>query len=119
MRRIVMLTLLLSITAGGVAFANDRVGVWMRFERQFTSDKTYNHFISVAQTDERETIVAYIPVPSTVRLFNRFGDKYRGQWFHPVSNDFITTAPSYHDGLMELTSPQNSDMVLALFRARP
>ncbi len=79
-------------------------------------DRTYNHFISVAQTENGDMIVAYLPVRSTVRLFNRPGHEYRGEWFNPVSNDTFTTAVNHRDGLIEMTSPQNSDMVLVLYR---
>ena len=79
-------------------------------------DKTYSHFISVAQTDEGDTIVAYLPVRGTIKLHNRFGHDYRGQWFNPVTYDFFTAAVSQRDGLTEAASPQDSDMVLVLDR---
>ncbi len=77
---------------------------------------TFNHFISVSQTDTGDVIVAYLPVRSAIKLHNPLGHKYRAQWFHPVTSDFVTAAVDYRVGLIEMTSPQDSDMVLVLDR---
>jgi hypothetical protein len=79
-------------------------------------DETFNHFISVAQTDDAEMIVAYLPIRTTIKLYNRLGHEYRGQWFNPVSSDSFTAHVEYRDGLIEVTSPQDSDMILTLTR---
>jgi hypothetical protein len=79
-------------------------------------DKTYNHFISVSQTDDGGTMVAYLPVKSTIRLLNPFGNRYKGRWFNPVTNEYSTATVTYRDGLIELASPQDSDLVLVLQR---
>jgi hypothetical protein len=79
-------------------------------------DETFNHFISVARTDDARIIVAYLPIRTAIKLYNRFGHEYRGEWFNPVSGDGFTADVDYRDGLVEVTSPQNSDMVLTLIR---
>lgn len=79
-------------------------------------DKTFNHFISVAQAEECGTIVVYIPVRSTVKLFNPLGHTYEGEWFSPVANDLITAAVTQRDGVIEAAPPRDSDMVLVLHR---
>jgi hypothetical protein len=79
-------------------------------------DETFNHFISVAQTDDAEMIVAYLPIRTTIKLYNRLGHEYRGRWFNPVSSDSFTAHVEYPNGLIEVTSPQDSDMVLMLTR---
>jgi hypothetical protein len=79
-------------------------------------DKAFNHFISVAQTDTGDVVVAYVPVKSAITLHNPLGTKYRARWFNPVTNDFITTLVGYRGGVVEVMSPQDSDMVLVLDR---
>lgn len=79
-------------------------------------DKAFNHFISVSQADEGGMIVVYIPVRTTVKLFNPLGQEYRGEWFSPVANDHITAAVTCQEGLIEATPPRDSDMVLVLYR---
>ena len=65
-------------------------------------DKTFNHFISVSQADECGTIVAYVPVKSTVKLFNPLGREYEGEWFNPVANDYIGATSTHRDGVIEV-----------------
>jgi len=79
-------------------------------------DKTYNRFISVSKADEDGIIVAYLPVKSTVMLFNPLGRQYRGRWFNPITNKYSKAVVAYRSGLIELTSPRDSDMVLILER---
>ena len=77
-------------------------------------DNIYNHFISIAKTDSHDTIVAYLPVKSTIKLLNPINIRYRGQWFNPVTNQYSKANIVHRKGLIELTSPQDSDMLLIL-----
>jgi len=79
-------------------------------------DKTFNHFISVSQADECGTIVVYVPVRFTVKLFNPPGREYEGEWFSPVANDTIGATLNHRDGVIEATPPRDSDMILVLHR---
>jgi len=74
--------LLLALVCGQMGLAQDPVGVWMTYEKQFESDKAYKRFISILQADECGTIVAYVPIRSTVRLYNPPGRQYYGEWFN-------------------------------------
>jgi hypothetical protein len=63
--------------------------------------KRLDQFISVSRTDDLDTVVAYAPV---LRLFNTFGDKYRGRRFNPVTDEDSKATVIRQDGLIEVTS---------------
>jgi len=77
-------------------------------------DNLYNSFISVAGTDNRDLVVAYIPVKSTVVLRNPSGLEYQGQWFDPVANRYSEAEIKAGQGLVQATSPGEEDMLLVL-----
>jgi len=81
-------------------------------------DKVFNHFISVASTEDKSLIVAYLPVQSDIILFNSFGERYQAEWFDPVNNQYIPAGASYPEGLVQLHSPLNQDMLLILRKLR-
>jgi hypothetical protein len=74
----------------------------------------YNHFIAIAKTDDYDTIVAYLPVKVTVKLFNPRDVKYQGRWFNPVTNQFSKANVVQKEGLIEATRREDSDVVLLL-----
>jgi len=74
----------------------------------------FNHFISVVKTDDYKTILAYIPVKSTFQLYNPLRVEYDCQWFNPVTNEYSDAKPLDNSGVLELTSPEDSDMLLIL-----
>jgi len=76
--------------------------------------ENYQHFISVMKTNDNDIIMAYMPVKSTVNLFNPLDNRYSGQWFNPVTNSFSEALVTEKNGILESTSPEDSDMVLIL-----
>lgn len=76
--------------------------------------ETFNHFISVAATDDKSLIVAYLPVQSDIILFNPFGAIYQAEWFDPIRNKYSPAEVSYPEGLIQLHSPLDQDMLLIL-----
>jgi len=77
-------------------------------------DETFNHFISVAETDNHDLIIAYLPVKSTITLYNPLNVKYSGQWFNPVTAEYFNAGITGKNGFLELTSPSDGDMLLVL-----
>ncbi len=77
-------------------------------------DKVYNHFISVAQSGDGKTILAYVPVKSTVKLYNPFNRSFQAQWFDPAANTLHKDSLVTKAGLMEITPPGEQDYVLVL-----
>ncbi len=60
----------------------------MKFLANQPGEEIYNHWISVVKTPDDNTIVAYIPEKSEVKLFNPKGYKYEAQWFNPLTNEY-------------------------------
>ena len=77
-------------------------------------DKVFNHFISVVKSDDYKTILAYIPVKSTFKLYNPLMIAYDSQWFNPSTNKYSEVERLSNDGILELTSPEDDDMLLVL-----
>lgn len=77
-------------------------------------DIVFNHFISVVKTDDYQTILAYIPVKSTFQLYNPLRVEYKCQWFNPVTNEYSDATFLDNSGVLELTSPDESDYLLIL-----
>lgn len=74
------------------------------------------NFISVVRSDDRNTIMAYVPQPATVKIHNPSGIAYQGQWFDPATNKYSTANPQTKSGILEAASPGSADMVLVLTR---
>ena len=77
-------------------------------------DIVFNHFISVVKTDDYQTILAYIPVKSTFQLYNPLRVEYECKWFNPVTNEYSAAKALDNSGVLELTSPDESDYLLIL-----
>lgn len=81
-------------------------------------DKTYNHFISVVKTDDHQTVLAYVPVKTTFKLYNPLRIAYDSQWFNPQTNSYSEVMALEKNGILELSSPEDSDMVLILKKSK-
>ncbi len=79
-------------------------------------ETNYNHFISAAKTDDDHSILVYVPVESTVQLYNPGQYTYSGTWFDPVNNTFANADVQQEGGRLEIKSPLASDLVLLLTR---
>ena len=79
-------------------------------------NKEAGGFISVVRSDDRGTIMAYLPQSATVKLYNPSGVAYLGKWFDPVSNKYSDAKLQIKSGVLEATSPGAGDMVLVLTR---
>lgn len=76
-------------------------------------DEQFNQFISVVQSVDQQTILAYLPVQYEVGI--RVGNKkYRARWFDPVNNSFSVAQLSVEKGILRTTPPAESDWVLEL-----
>ncbi len=80
-------------------------------------NEVFNHFISVAKTDDDALIMAYVPVQSTVKLYNPQKIQYTGKWFSTATNQYQTADFSNKNGVIEVASPEG-DWVLVLERER-
>lgn len=79
-------------------------------------DKTYSHFISVARTDDYDSVIAYLPAQQTMKLSNPLNVRYRGRWFDPVKNEYRTAEIVHSQNALNATSPADQDFVLILER---
>lgn len=77
-------------------------------------DSTFNHFISVARTDNNDLIIAYLPFKSTIRLYNPMANRYQGEWFNPTMNEYTKAKITSEKGLISSTYTEDSDMILVL-----
>ncbi len=71
-------------------------------------------FISVVRSDDRKTVMAYLPKSATVKLYNSSGIGYQGQWFDPATNKYSEAKLQTKGGTLESTSPGKEDQVLVL-----
>lgn len=79
-------------------------------------DKTYNHFIAVAKTDDHGSIMAYLPVQQTIKLSNPLNLRYCGRWFDPIENEYSEAEIIHRQNMLEAISPAQQDFVLILER---
>lgn len=77
-------------------------------------DMHFNHFISVAKTDNNDSILIYTPQKNTIKLYNPAGYRYSGQWFDPVNNSYTEADVKMVDGHVHVLSPAYTDMLLLL-----
>ncbi len=73
-------------------------------------------FISVVRSDDRKTVMVYLPQSATVKLYNPLGVVYEGQWFDPAENKYLAAELQRKDGVLEATSSGAGDRVLVLTR---
>ncbi len=77
-------------------------------------EETFDHFISVVQSLDREKILAYIPKGTDVQLYNSSNTKYQAEWFNPRTNEHVSTTVSYEGGIISCSTPDENDWVLSL-----
>jgi hypothetical protein len=77
-------------------------------------DTQYNHFVSVVESEDHRTILAYVPVKCTVKLYNALNRQYQAQWFNPASNEYKKGSVVTKAGILKVTSPGDEDWVLIL-----
>ena len=80
-------------------------------------DSIINNFISVSRSDDRSTVVAYVPTPSDVAIYNPGNTLYNAYWFDPVQNKTTEVNLSYENGILRAGKrPTDGDAVLVLQR---
>ena len=84
--------------------------------RLLVENKEAGDFISVVRSDDRSTIMAYVPRPTTVKFYNLSSISYQGQWFDPARNTYAPATLSVKNGVLEATSAGDGDRVLVLRR---
>jgi hypothetical protein len=85
--------------------------------REQPGDSETRKFISVARSNDRKTIVVYLPKTGDVSLYNLHEDRYEGQWFDAVANKTTKASISYKDGILTVAAPSGgNDHVLVLNR---
>ena len=78
-------------------------------------EKQFNHFVSVSRTDDGRTIVAYLPSPTPIRLYNLAGSTWQAQWFNTATNQTSTAKVAQQKGVLEVVPPAGTgDMLLIL-----
>ncbi len=71
-------------------------------------------FVSVVRSDDHQTVMAYVPVKSTVKIRNPSRTDYRGSWFDPENGTSSEAVLVNKNGVIEASSPKNGDGVLVL-----
>ncbi len=71
-------------------------------------------YLSVVRSDDYRTIMAYVPVRTTLKIRNPSGVTYKGSWFDPESGQTAKATLLTGPGLIETTSPKEGDLVLIL-----
>lgn len=80
-------------------------------------DSITNAFVSVSKSDDRKTIVAYVPVAGDLALYNSGNAQYNGYWFDPVQDKTINAEILYDDSILRVRSEQTDhDRLLVLQR---
>lgn len=80
-------------------------------------NEKYNHWISVVKSPDDNTIVAYIPEKSEVKLFNPKGYNYEAQWFNPVNGKFSDAKIiQYEDETMEKVNYDTGERMMVVVR---
>ena len=78
----------------------------------------FNHFVSVVKSEDYTTVLAYLPVATTIRLRNPLNTAYEGRWFDPATNRYEEAQLTVNNGLVEATSKAAGDRVLVLIKKR-
>lgn len=82
-------------------------------------EKDAHAFVSVSRSDDRKTIVAYVPVAAPIALRNPNDEVYEAQWFDPVANRTSRATWTTQQGVMRISAaPAQHDHVLVLKKKR-
>lgn len=77
-------------------------------------DKVFNHFVSVLRSEDYKTLLVYVPVKTTLRLYNPLRLHYQAQWFDPALNEYLDGPVLGEGSIVEIASPSDTDRVLIL-----
>ena len=77
-------------------------------------DDNFRQFVSLVQTDDATLMLAYVPQPTTIALYNPQHLSYRGQWFDPTTAEYTDAEIVAEEGVMRVTSSGEGDRVLVL-----
>ena len=77
-------------------------------------DSDYRQFVSLVQTDDTSLMLAYVPQPTTVAVYNPQHLTYRGQWFDPATAEYTEAEVTTEKGVLRVVSPGDQDRVLVL-----
>ncbi|MGB3779186.1 MAG: DUF4038 domain-containing protein [Tunicatimonas sp.] len=77
-------------------------------------NEEYRQFVSVVQDDSASLVLAYVPQKAVVQLYNSQRIQYRGRWFDPATAKYEEAKLTLKDGVLETTSPRDTDLVLVL-----
>lgn len=82
-------------------------------------DKNIQHFISVSRSDDRESIVVYVPSPREFALHNPGDHRYEAEWFDPETNKTSQALPAMTNGILRVPLPPGKrDHLLILKRSQ-
>ncbi|MEM7660223.1 MAG: DUF4038 domain-containing protein [Bacteroidota bacterium] len=81
---------------------------------QQPGEEQYNHFISVLQSMDQNTVLVYIPRQDAVELYLQ--GQYLARWFDPVNNRFQPAKSLQGSGKVKVLPTLESDVVLVLER---
>jgi hypothetical protein len=60
----------------------------------------------LGKVDNDQTILAYVQIKSTVKLYNDYHRKYHAQWLSPATNQYQKgNLQEIVAGILEITSP--------------
>lgn len=79
-------------------------------------DEQFNHFVSLVKSIDNKTILGYLPVKLTLEIRKPANASYGVRWFDPVRNVYSGGTAKDKGETLEVTSPNDSDMLLILTR---
>jgi hypothetical protein len=74
----------------------------------------FNQFVSVVKSLDHKTILAYVPVKSTLKFRKSLPGNYKARWFNPVTNQTADGISEDSGNFVTVISPGDSDFVLVL-----
>ncbi|GAB4025591.1 apiosidase-like domain-containing protein [Spirosoma koreense] len=73
-----------------------------------------DQYISVVQSDDRQTIMVYVPVATRVLLYNPLRQEYTGQWYDPTTDRTSAAVLENESGTLRIKSAASGDKILIL-----
>lgn len=77
-------------------------------------DKVFNQFVSVVKSPDNKTIVAYLPVKTTIKIRKPLVKEYSVKWFNPVTGRYVDGVSAGSGNIIEITSPEEGDWVVVI-----
>ncbi|HZG24955.1 MAG TPA: DUF4038 domain-containing protein [Chitinophagaceae bacterium] len=76
-------------------------------------------FVSISRTDDHKTMVAYVPSPAAIKIYNPGESVYDAVWFDPAINKTAKATTSTLNGVLNVSPPPGlADHVLVLKRIK-